>query len=109
MTDSTTATDLPTSNGPSPELDIPRHFSLVSIATAITTVGIMVLMKVTEAPGFIGWAIIGGGVALSIYVLARSIRYIQKGGWMRRTGARAIPILVLTPLLIWAVLFFAEA
>ena len=26
----------------------------------------------------------------------------------RRTGLRAIPILVLTPLLIWAVLLFAE-
>jgi hypothetical protein len=109
MTDTTTtASDLPTSHGPSPELDIPRHFSLVSIATAITTVGIMVLMKV-PAPSWVGWLVVGAGALLSIAVLIRSIRYIQKGGWQRRTGARAIPILVLTPLLIWAVLFFAEA
>lgn len=94
---------------PSPELDIPRHFSLVSIATAITTVGIMVLLKVPSAPSWLGWAIVAVGAALSVYVLIRSIRYIKAGGWMRRTGARAIPILVLTPLVIWAVLFFAEA
>lgn len=94
---------------PSPELDIPRHFSLVSIATAITTVGIMVLLKVPSAPSWVGWAIVAVGAALSVYVLIRSIRYIKAGGWMRRTGARAIPILVLTPLVIWAVLFFAEA
>ena len=42
-------TPLAAPHEPSPELDIPRHFSLVSIATAITTVGIMVLMKVTGA------------------------------------------------------------
>ena len=100
-------TPLATPHEPSPELDIPRHFSLVSIATAITTVGIMVLMMVTELP-WLGWLILGVGVALGIYVLARSIRYIKAGGWMRRTGARAIPILVLTPLVIWAVLLFAE-
>ena len=93
---------------PSPELDIPRHFSLVSIATAITIVGIMVLLKV-PSPSWVGWAVVAAGAILSIYVLIRSIRYIQAGGWMRRTGARAIPILVLTPLLIWAVLFFAES
>ena len=101
-------TPLATPHEPSPELDIPRHFSLVSIATAITTVGIMVLMMVPELP-WLGWIILGVGIGLGIYVLIRSIRYIQAGGWMRRTGARAIPILVLTPLLIWAVLFFAEA
>jgi hypothetical protein len=94
---------------PSAEVDIPRHFSLVSIATAITVVGIMVLMKVPTAPVWIGWAILAAGIGLSIYVLVRSIRYIQAGGWMRRTGTRAIPILVFTPLIIWAVLFFAEA
>jgi hypothetical protein len=94
---------------PSPELDIPRHFSLVSIATAITVVGILVLMKAPSAPVWVGWVILGAGIALSAYVLVRSIRYIRAGGWMRRTGARAIPILVLTPLLIWAVLVFAEA
>ena len=93
---------------PSAEVDIPRHFSLVSIATAITTVGIMVLLLVPTAPVWLGWAIIAVGVALSVFVLIRSVRYIQKGGWMRRTGLRAIPILVLTPLLIWAVLLFAE-
>jgi hypothetical protein len=93
---------------PSPELDIPRHFSLVSIATAITIVGIMVLLKV-PSPSWVGWAVVAAGAILSTYVLIRSIRYIQAGGWMRRTGARAIPILILTPLLIWAVLFFAEA
>jgi len=101
--------DTPTwAHEPSAEVDIPRHFSLVSIATAITIVGIMVLMKV-PAPPVIGWVIVGAGVALSIFVLVRSIAYIRKGGWMRRTGIRAIPILVLTPLLIWAVLYFAEA
>jgi hypothetical protein len=110
MTDTTaTAEALPTSNGPSPELDIPRHFSLVSIATAITVVGIMVLMKVPSAPSWLGWVIVAAGAVLSIAVLIRSIRYIQKGGWQRRTGVRAIPILVLFPLLIWVVLTFAEA
>lgn len=108
MTDATTASELPTTHGPSPELDIPRHFSLVSIATAVTTVGIMVILKVTAMP-WLGWAILALGIALSIYVLFRSIKYIQAGGWMRRTGARAIPIVVLTPLLIWVVLFFAES
>ena len=102
-------TPLAVPNEPSPELDIPRHFSLVSIATAITVVGIMVLMKVPKAPEWVGWAILAAGIALGAYVLFRSIRYIKAGGWMRRTGARAIPILVLTPLLIWVVLFFAEA
>ena len=101
-------TPLATPHEPSPELDIPRHFSLVSIATAITTIGIMVLMMVPELP-WLGWIILGVGIVLGIYVLIRSIRYIQAGGWMRRTGARAIPILVLTPLVIWAVLFFAES
>jgi hypothetical protein len=102
-------TPLASPHEPSPELDIPRHFSLVSIATAITIVGILVLMKVPAAPGWVGWAILGVGIALSIYVLTRSVRYIQAGGWMRRTGLRAIPILVLTPLIMWALLFFAEA
>ena len=94
---------------PSAEVDIPRHFSLVSIATAITVVGIMVLMKVPKAPMWVGGLILVAGIALGVYVLIRSIRYIKAGGWMRRTGARAIPILVLTPLLIWVVLIFAEA
>ena len=102
-------TPLAAPHEPSPELDIPRHFSLVSIATAITVVGTMVLMVVTTAPSWVGWLILAAGVVLGVYVLIRSIRYIKAGGWMRRTGARAIPILVLTPLLIWAVLFFAEA
>ncbi len=103
-----TPTPLAASHEPSAEVDIPRHFSLVSIATAIVIVGIMVLMKVPTAPSWVGWAILAVGAALSVYVIIRSIRYIQAGGWMRRTGARAIPILVLTPLVIWAVLFFAE-
>ena len=102
-------TPLAVPNEPSPELDIPRHFSLVSIATAITVVGIMVLMKVPKAPMWVGLVILAAGIVLGAYVLIRSIRYIKAGGWMRRTGARAIPILILTPLLIWAVLFFAEA
>ena len=102
-------TPLAAPHEPSPELDIPRHFSLVSIATAITVVGIMVLMKVPKAPVWVGGLILVAGIALGVYVLIRSIRYIKAGGWMRRTGARAIPILVLTPLLIWVVLIFAEA
>ena len=100
-------TPLAAPHEPSPELDIPRHFSLVSISSAITVVGIMVLMVVTTAPAWVGWIILAVGIALSTYVLIRSIRYIKAGGWMRRTGLRAIPILVLTPLLIWALLYFA--